>query len=395
MSVAELSTGGFDIRRLWTDRRYRSLLFQLATLVVLGVFIVLIVNNVIQNLAAIGVNYGFGFLSQPAGYDINQQLIPYDSTSTHGRAAVVGLLNTLLVAICGIVLATILGFIFGVARLSPNWLIARIITVYIEVTRNVPLLLQILLWHAVIIQLPTARDAISFSDTIFLSNRGLTVPAPIFGDGFSLVPIAFMAAIAAAIVFAKWAKREQEKTGKIYPVFTINTAIILGLPVLAFLAAGSPLSWEVPEMGRFNLRGGIPLRPEFVAMWAALSFYTAAFIAEIVRAGIQSVHRGQTEAAYSLGLRPNRTMRLIIIPQALRVIVPPLTSQYLNLTKNSSLAIAIGYMDITATLGGITLNQTGQAMEAVMLMMSVYLSISLLTSIFMNWYNRRIRLVER
>ena len=395
MSVAELSAGGFDVRRLWTDRRYRSLLFQCAALVALILFIVFIVNNTIQNLAALGVNYGFGFLSQPSGYDINQQLIAYDSTSTHGRAAVVGLLNTLLVAVCGIVLATILGFVFGVARLSNNWLIARIITVYIEVTRNIPLLLQILLWHAVIIQLPTAREAISFSDTVFLSNRGLTVPAPIFEDGFSLVPIAFLAAVAAAIVFAKWAKREQEKTGKIYPVFTINTALVLGIPLLAFFAAGSPLSWDIPEMGRFNLRGGIPLRPEFVAMWAALSFYTAAFIAEIVRAGIQAVHRGQTEAAYSLGLRPNRTMRLIIIPQALRVIVPPLTSQYLNLTKNSSLAIAIGYMDVTATLGGITLNQTGQAMEAVLLLMSVYLSISLLTSLFMNWYNRRIRLVER
>ncbi len=395
MSVAELSAGGFDLRRLWTDRRYRSLLFQFGALAGLIVFIVFIVNNTIQNLAALGVNYGFGFLVQPSGYDINQQLIPYDSTSTHGRAAVVGLLNTLLVAVCGIVLATILGFIFGVARLSNNWLIARIITVYIEITRNIPLLLQILLWHAVIIQLPTARDAISFSDTIFLSNRGLTIPSPVFESGFSLVPITFLVAIAAAIIFTKWARREQDKTGKIFPIFTVNTALIVGAPFLAFLFAGSPLSWNIPEMGRFNLRGGIPLRPEFVAMWAALSFYTAAFIAEIVRAGIQSVHRGQTEAAYSLGLRPNRTMRLIIIPQALRVIVPPLTSQYLNLTKNSSLAIAIGYMDITATLGGITLNQTGQAMEAVLLLMSVYLSISLLTSMFMNWYNRRIRLVER
>ena len=395
MSVAVLSTGGFDVRRLWTDRRYRSLLFQLAALVALVAFIGFIVNNAIQNLAALGVNYGFGFLSQPAGYDINQRLISYSSTSTHGRAAVVGLLNTLMVAVFGIVLATILGFTFGIARLSHNWLIARTVTVYIEITRNIPLLLQILLWHAVIIQLPTAREAMSFSDTIFLSNRGLTVPTPIFESGFGLVPIALLVAIAAAFIFAKWAKREQEKSGKIYPVFTINTLLIIGAPILAFLLAGSPLSWVIPEMGRFNLRGGLVLRPEFVAMWAALSLYTAAFIAEIVRSGIQSVHSGQMEAAYSLGLRPNRTMRLIIIPQALRVIVPPLTSQYLNLTKNSSLAIAIGYMDITATLGGITLNQTGQAMEAILLLMAVYLSISLLTSIFMNWYNQRIRLIER
>ncbi len=395
MSVAEISAGGFHISRLWTDRRYRSLLFQLLALFGLIALIVFIANNTIANLRALGVNYGFGFLGQPAGYDINQQLIPYDSTSTHGRAAIVGLLNTLLVAVCGIILATILGFIFGVARLSNNWLIARIVTVYIEVTRNIPLLLQILLWHAVIIQLPTAREAITFSNTVFLSNRGLTIPSPIFEDGFSLVPITLLVAVAAAIIFAKWARREQEKTGKIYPIFTVNALLIIATPILAFFFAGSPLSWNIPEMGRFNLRGGLALRPEFVAMWAALSFYTAAFIAEIVRSGIQAVHRGQTEAAYSLGLRPNRTMRLIIIPQALRVIVPPLTSQYLNLTKNSSLAIAIGYMDVTATLGGITLNQTGQAMEAVLLLMSVYLSISLLTSIFMNWYNRRIKLVER
>ncbi len=255
MAVAEHSqSGGFELRRLWTDRRYRSVLFQLFAMFGLIAVIVFIANNTIQNFRALGVNYGFGFLSQPSNYDINQHLIPYDSTSTHGRAAVVGLLNTLLVAVCGIVLATIFGFIFGIARLSNNWLISRIVTVYIEVARNVPLLLQILLWHAIIIQLPPAREAMSFSGTIFLSNRGLTIPAPVFEPGFRLVPLALVVAIAAAVIFAKWAKREQEKTGRIRPVFTISTLLVLGLPAIAYFVAGEPLSWTVPEMGRFNLR---------------------------------------------------------------------------------------------------------------------------------------------
>lgn len=397
MSLAEAHAGnGFVISRLWTEKRYRSALFQLIALGLLVALIFFIANNTIANLRALGVSYGFSFLSQPSNYDINQHLIDYDSTSTHGRAAIVGLLNTLLVAVCGIILATVLGFTFGVLRLSNNWVVSRIVYVYIEATRNVPVLLQILLWHGTILNLPTVKNSVSFfSDTFFLSNRGLTVPGPLPEPGFQVVPIVFLAAVIGAIVFTRWAKRVQDETGKIYPVFLINTVGIFGLTILAFLVTGTPLSWEIAEMGRFNLSGGVTLRPEFMALWLALSFYTAAFIAEVVRAGIQSVSGGQTEAAYSMGLSPGRTMRLVVIPQALRVIVPPLTSQYLNLTKNSSLAIAIGYMDITATLGGITLNQTGQAMEAVMLLMAVYLSFSLITSMFMNWYNQRIKLVER
>ncbi len=397
MSLAEAHVGnGFVISRLWTEKRYRSIFFQIIALALLIALIFFIVNNTIANLQALGVSYGFRFLAQPSNYDINQHLIAYDSTSTHGRAAIVGLLNTGLVAVCGIILATILGFTFGVLRLSNNWVMSRIVYVYIEATRNVPVLLQILLWHGTILNLPTAKNAIVFfSGTFFLSNRGLTVPGPLPEPGFQAVPIVFLIAVVGAIVFTRWAKRVQDETGRIYPVFLINTVAIIGLPVLTFLVTGTPLSWEIAEMGRFNLAGGVTLRPEFMALWLALSFYTAAFIAEVVRAGIQSVSEGQTEAAYSLGLRPGRTTRMIIVPQALRVIVPPLTSQYLNLTKNSSLAIAIGYMDITATLGGITLNQTGQAMEAVMLLMAVYLSFSLLTSLFMNWYNHHTKLVER
>ncbi len=397
MSLAEAHAGsGFTISKLWTEKRYRSVLFQLIALALLVALVFFIVNNTIANLQALGVSYGFGFLSQPANYDINQRLIEYDSTMTHGRAAIVGLLNTLLVAVSGIILATLLGFTFGVLRLSNNWVVSRLVYVFVEVTRNVPVLLQILLWHGTILNLPTVKNAFSFfSQTFFLSNRGLTVPGPVPEPGFQVVPIVFLAAVIGAIVFTRWAKRVQDETGRVYPVFLINIVGIIGLTVLAFLVTGKPLSWEIAEMGRFNLSGGVTLRPEFIALWLALSFYTAAFIAEVVRAGIQSVSRGQTEAAYSLGLRPGRTTRMVIIPQAMRVIVPPLTSQYLNLTKNSSLAIAIGYMDITATLGGITLNQTGQAMEAVMLLMAVYLSFSLFTSLFMNWYNHRTKLVER
>lgn len=395
MSVAEVRADAPSISRLWTEKRNRSILYQLIALVLLVLFVAFIVNNTIQNLSALGVNYGFAFLGQPSNYDINQTLIPYDSTSTHFSAAVVGLINTLMVAVFGIILASILGFLIGVLRLSNNWVVSRLAYVYIEVFRNVPVLLQIFLWHGIILNLPRTGDAITFWGSFFLSNRGLTSPAPDFDPAFVAVPVAFAVGIVAAVFYTKKARRRQEQSGHISPVFTVNTLLVIGLPVLAFFATGMPVTWEIPTPGRFNLVGGLVLRPEFIALWFALSIYTAAFIAEIVRAGIQAVSKGQSEAAFSLGLRPNRTMRLIILPQALRVIIPPLTSQFLNLTKNSSLAIAIGYMDITATLGGITLNQTGQAMEAVMLLMAVYLSFSLITSMFMNWYNARKRLVER
>lgn len=353
-------------------------------------------TNAVQNLEALGKTFGFDFLWAPAGYDINQTLIPYDSRETHFRAGVVGLLNTGLVAITGCIFATILGFILGVLRLSSNWLINRIVYCYIEFTRNVPVLVQILLWHGVIVStLPGVRQALSPTEGVFLSNRGFYVPKPVFEDGFMLVIIAFLAAIAGMVVFSRWAKKHQEATGQIYPVFSIGVAAIIGLPLIAFFIAGMPLAFEMPELKGFNFQGGVVVRPEFAALWFALSIYTAAFIAENVRSGIQSVSHGQTEAAFALGIKPNWTMRLIIVPQALRVIVPPLTSQYLNLTKNSSLAIAIGYMDIVATFGGITLNQTGKEMEVMIIVLTIYLTISLMISAFMNWYNRRIALVER
>ncbi len=400
MAVAESHMDqGFTFSKLWRDKRYRGVLMQILVIAGLFAFVTFIVHNAIENLAALGKTFGFAFLNTPASYDINQAFIEYDSRSSHFRAGLVGIINTGVVAVCGIVLATILGFLFGVLRLSNNWLVSRLVYCYVEFTRNVPVLVQILLWYGIIVNsLPTPKVAAAdhgIWDVIFLSNRGLYIPAPVFGDGTWLAGIALVIAIAFAIFFKIWAKKTQDATGKIYPVFTINLAVIIGLPLLAFAAMGFPLTWEIPELKGFNFKGGAVLKPEFTALWLALSLYTAAFIAEIVRAGIQAVSHGQTEASYALGLKPSWTLRLVVIPQALRVIVPPLTSQYLNLTKNSSLAIAIGYMDIVATIGGITLNQTGKEMECVIIVMAIYLAFSLMISLFMNWYNKHIALVER
>ncbi len=396
MAAIEQDSESFSLGQLWSDKRYRAVLMQI--LVVAGVFLFVsfLAVNAVQNLEALGKTFGFDFLWAPANYDINQTLIPYNSRDTNFRAGVVGLINTGLIAVAGCILATILGFTFGVLRLSHNWLINRIVYCYVEFTRNVPVLLQILLWHGIIVHsLDVPRNAYNPLEGVFLTNRGFYVPRPVFEDGSMLILIALLAAIAGMIVFSRWAKKKQEATGQIYPVFSIGVAAIIGLPLIAFFIAGMPVSIEAPELSGFNFQGGMVLKPEFTALWLALSLYTAAFIAEIVRAGIQSVSHGQTEASYALGIKATWTMRLVIIPQALRVIVPPLTSQYLNLTKNSSLAIAIGYMDIVATLGGITLNQTGREMECMMIVLMIYLIISLAISAFMNWYNRRIALVER
>jgi general L-amino acid transport system permease protein len=396
MAAIEQDSDSFTLGQLWSDKRYRAVLMQILVIAGVFLFVAWLSVNAVQNLEALGKSFGFAFLGEPASYDINQSLIPYNSRDTHFRAGVVGLINTGLIAVAGCIFATILGFIFGVLRLSSNWLINKIVYCYVEFTRNVPVLVQILLWHGVIVHtLPPPRNAMNPVEGVFLSNRGFYIPEPIFQPAFWLVVIAFLAAIAGMILFRRWAKKIQEATGKIYPVFTIGVAAILGLPLIVFFISGMPLSFVLPEMGTFNISGDLVLKPEFTALWFALSVYTSAFIAEIVRSGIQSVSHGQTEAAFALGVKPNWTMRLIIIPQALRVIVPPLTSQYLNLTKNSSLAIAIGYMDIVATLGGITLNQTGKEMECMMIVLLIYLTISLLISAFMNWYNRRIALVER
>ena len=399
--MAAISETGSDARnpiaRLWRDKETRSVIVQIVTLAVILTAVGLILRNVVINLEAVGKEFSFDFFLYPAGYDITfSPFIEYSSRSTHLRAAGVGILNTLLVAACGIVLATVMGFTMGVLRLSSNWLVNRLVYCFLEFTRNVPVLLHILLIHGLVVTLlPVPKAAMNFADSFFLTNRGFFIPQPVWEQGAWIVAAAFVISIVFVVFFVRWAKRVQDETGRIYPVFWISAGAIVGATAVAFLIAGMPLSWAYPELKGFNFKGGVAIRPEFIALWLALSYYTACFIAEIVRAGILAVSHGQTEAAYAMGLHPNRTLQLIVIPQALRVIVPPLASQYLNITKNSSLAIAIGYMDVVATIGGITLMQTGKEMETMIVVLLVYLTISLLISGFMNWYNKKMALVER
>jgi len=381
----------------WNDPRVRALVFQL--LVGLGVagFLIYITLNTLHNMQARGISTGFEFLSRPAGFGIAQTLIEYtEQQSTYGRTFLVGLLNTFLVSGLGVVLATILGFIIGVARLSKNWLIAKLAAAYIETFRNIPLLLQILFWYfAVFLTLPDVGAAIQFGDNFYLSQRGLYLPSPIFEDGFAWTGWSTVAAIVGSVLLVRWARQRQARTGERFPAILVSLGVIVVVPTLVFFVSGQPLSWEIPEKGAFDFAGGFAVIPELGALLVALSIYTAAFIAETVRAGIQAVSHGQTEAAYALGLRPSWTLRLVIIPQAMRVAIPPLTSQYLNLTKNSTLATAIGYPDLFAVFAGTTLNQTGQAVEVIAMTMAVYLTISLVISFFMNWYNARMALIER
>ncbi|MGI6244988.1 MAG: amino acid ABC transporter permease [Pseudochelatococcus sp.] len=375
----------------------RGAAYQLALAVAVGFILYEASVNAIANMRRLGIVSGFDFWNAPAGFDINQKLIAYSSTySTYGDAFWVGLLNTLLVAGMGIVLATVLGFIVGVARLSGNRIISVIATSYVEFFRNIPLLLQLYVWYnAVLRALPAPRQSVTMGDAVFLNNRGLFVPDPVFGPGSDYLFIAAILACAAILLYRRWARRDQDATGRQHPAGLVSLALLAGFMAAGWLAAGQPVTFNVPELRGFNIVGGLQVYPEFVALLLGLSIYTASFIAEIVRAGILSVSRGQTEAAYSLGLRPGVTQRLVIIPQAMRVIVPPLTSQLLNLTKNSSLAVAIGYPDLVQVFMGTVLNQTGQAIECVVITMLVYLLLSLLTSLAMNIYNRRVAIIER
>jgi general L-amino acid transport system permease protein len=379
------------------DPRVRSIAYQVLLCAVIIFLAYSAVRNAADNLAKARIASGFGFWNQTAGFDISQTLIEYSAQAgTYGRAFWVGLLNTLLVAAIGIVLATIVGFLVGIARLSKNFLLQKLSTGYVELIRNLPLLLQLLFWYnAVLKALPELRDSWTLPGSIFLNNRGLFAPAPIFQPGMTYVAATFVIGIIGAFVFASWAHKKQEQTGQQSPVGLVALGLIIGLPVVVFFLFGMPATLEFPEKGRFNIRGGIEILPEFAALLVGLVFYTGAFIAEVVRAGIMAVSKGQTEAAGALGLRTGPTLKLVVIPQAMRVIIPPLTSQYLNLTKNSSLAVFVGYPDLVQVFTGTVLNQTGQAVEVVMITMAVYLSISLVTSMVMNWYNARIALVER
>jgi general L-amino acid transport system permease protein len=381
----------------YNDPKVRSIAYQVALCAVIGFLVYAAARNAITNLERAHIASGFGFWNNTAGFDISQTLIQFDSqTSSYGRAFWVGLLNTLLVAGIGIATATILGFIIGIARLSKNWLVAKVAAGYVETIRNLPLLLQLLFWYnAVLKALPEFRESFVIPGGIFLNNRGLFIPQPIFKSGIGWVLIELAAGVVGAIVFYVWARKRQERTGQQAPVFSVGLTLVIGLPLAVLALAGFPLAFVFPAAGRFNIIGGIEVLPEFAALLFGLSIYTAAFIAEVVRAGILAVSRGQTEAAYSLGLTPGPTLRLIVVPQAMRVIIPPLTSQYLNLTKNSTLAVAIGYPDLVQVFTGTVLNQTGQAVEVVAITMAVYLTISLATSLLMNIYNSRIALVER
>ncbi len=376
--------------------QFRAVAAQVVLLGGLALFFYFIVQNMLANMEARGITTGFAFLSEKAGFGILQSLIPYSEESTYGRTFIVGLLNTLLVSGLGILFASILGFLIGVARLSKNWLVSRMAGVYIETFRNIPLLLQIFFWYfAVIRPLPSPRQSLSLGDWIFLNVRGLYLPMPELESSFGVILAALAVAVVLVFVLRRWAIKRHYETGKTFPLLLASIVVLIGLPLLAYLLSGGSIAWDKPSLQGFNFQGGITVIPELLALVLALTIYTAAFIAETVRAGILAVSHGQTEAALALGLSHGQTLRMVIIPQAMRVIIPPLTSQYLNLVKNSSLATAIGYPDIVSVFMGTTLNQTGQAVEIIAMTMGVYLTISLLISAFMNWYNHKMALVER
>ena len=384
------------LTRLIYNPTARSLFFQAVVLGGLLWFMLTIIGNVMTNLDTRGISTGFGFLSQPAGFGISQTLIEYNETFTFGRTFFVGLLNTLLVSALGIVAATILGVFVGVSRISPNWLLRKISMVYIEVLRNIPLLLQIFFWYYVVLQtLPRPRDSLTFGESVFVNIRGVFMPKPMAETGFALYIALIIAAIIGVFILARWAKRRMIETGQQFPVFWTSVGILVATVVIGFFITGRPISFDYPELRGLNFRGGMSLIPELIALWFALTIYTSTYIGEIVRSGIQSVAHGQTEACRALGLNEKQRMNLVILPQAMRVMIPPMTSQYLNLTKNSSLATAIGYPDLVSVFAGTTLNQTGQAIEIITMTMLVYLTISLLVSAFMNWFNKRVALVER
>ena len=404
MNTSELARRDkFQFSILLNDKRYRSYTFQFFALFILICAMAYLGKNLLENLAAAGLNISYSFLGEPAGYDINQRLIEYNSQSTHLRASIVGVLNTLLVAFLGCIAATFFGVTAGILRLSNNWIVAKLMMIYVEIFRNVPVLIWILIIHSVFLAfLPQPKafrgenpEATMLWDAFAFTGRGFYIPKPVFYVGSFIVIVTFILSIIGIFAFRYYARQKLYSEGKLLETRWTSVGIFFIPTLIIYYALGSPIGLEYPELKGFNFKGGIHARGSLISLWFALSIYTGAFIAEVVRAGIQSVDKGQSEAAGALGMRPNFIMNLVILPQALRVIVPPLISFYLNITKNSSLALAVGYMDITGTLGGITLNQTGRAIEAVLLLMLFYLVISLSISAIMNVYNRSIMLKER
>lgn len=379
----------------WLDPKKRAIMYQVGVFCMVGLLAYYLVSNTLVNLEKQSIATGFGFLHKESSFEVGESLISYSAASSYGRALVVGALNTLKVAFIGIVITVILGTVVGVARLSSNWLVSKLAAIYIEVMQDIPVLLQLFFWYAIFYEsLPSPRQALHPMDGLFLCNRGVSFTIPEAHPAHKYMLLAFIVGCVMVYLLRRWAKKRQEKTGQIFPVFSVSIGVIVGLPLLTWLAFGAPTKMDVPKLMGFNFKGGITLSPEFIALLLGLVLYTAAFVAEVVRAGIQSVSRGQREAAMAIGLKPALVLNLVILPQALRVIVPPLTSQMLNLTKNSSLAVAIGFPDFVS-VANTTINQTGQSVEGVALIMAVYLIFSLSTSAFMNWYNKRVALVER
>ena len=381
---------------LWYNPKARSILFQLLFIGLLLFFGGQIVHNTTSNLEQRGITTGFDFLSQEAGFGIIQSLVEYDETHTFGRTFLVGLLNTLLVSVLGIILSTVVGFLIGIGRLSNNWLIARLSTVYIEIFRNIPILLQILFWYIVVLRaLPSPKQSMELGNVAFLNLRGLYLPDPVFQSGSGWLLAGLATAFISSFLVSRFNRKRQQQTGKTLPVLGISLGIFAVLMTSAWFLSGQPVTWDYPILKGFNFKGGMKIIPEMMALLMGLTFYTASYIAENVRSGIEAVNSGQKEAAQALGLHGGQSMRLIVIPQALRIIIPPLATNYMNLIKNSSLATAVGYPELVSVFMGTTLNQTGQAIEIIAITMAVYLSVNLLVSLFMNWFNARMALVER
>ena len=390
-----MNTNSPDHISFWYDPDKRSLMYQVGAACLFAFVAWYLVSNTLTNLESQSIATGFGFLEKEAAFEIGESLVPYSAADTYMKALFVGFLNTLLVAFIGIILTVVLGTFIGIARLSKNWLVNKCAAAYIELFQDIPVLLQLFFWYAFFYEmLPSPREALSPFSGLFLCNRGLIFGVPAAHPVHTYMAVSFILAVVLIFVLKRWAKKRQDTTGNAFPVFRVSVAMVIGFPLVCWLIGGAPTQMDVPELKGFNFKGGMAVSPEFAALLLGLVLYTAAFVAEVVRAGIQSVSKGQTEAAMAIGLKPGHVLNLIILPQALRVIIPPLTSQMLNLTKNSSLAVAIGYPDFVS-VAGTAINQTGQAIEGVLLIMACYLIFSLSTSAFMNWYNKKMKLVER